>query len=243
MKIILVIAITLFCTSIYGQRYSDLVKQKMTLSKWNEESKTNIRLLPKYGYANKNDNQKKSDQEFIDEALKQHQSNRKASEHLIQLGFSYLYRDLKTAMYRFNQAFLLDSTNSDIYWGFASVYMVLEDLVNAKIQFDEGLSISPQNTHLLTDYGTYFFTKFVYLQSLSEKDALQNLESALSYLHKSYQIDPKDQNTTFKLSVCYLSKKDCPNAIRFFNECKKLGGQPITTDYTTTLSQECNLEE
>ena len=35
-------------------------------------------------------------------------------------------------MYRFNQAYLLDSTNTDIYWGFGGVYMTLGDFENAK---------------------------------------------------------------------------------------------------------------
>ena len=49
-----------------------------------------------------------------------------ASDYLIKLGFNYMYkRDLKTAMYRFNQAYLLDSTNSDIYWGYGAIYMTL----------------------------------------------------------------------------------------------------------------------
>ena len=45
--------------------------QQMTSSQWEEEVKTNIRLMPKYGHFPKNENQKKSDKEFIETALKQ----------------------------------------------------------------------------------------------------------------------------------------------------------------------------
>jgi hypothetical protein len=95
-----------------------LSAQQLTLDQWNEQAKTNIRLLPKYGYAIKTDDQKKADQEFIAAALKQDSTNRRASNHLIRLGFQYLYSDITKAMYRFNQAYLLDSANSDIYWGY-----------------------------------------------------------------------------------------------------------------------------
>ena len=80
---------------------------------------------------------------------------------------------------------------------------------------------------------------FNFLQPISEKDALRNLESAITYFNKSYQLDPTDQNTTFIHSTCYLYKSDCDNAWKFYNECKALGGQPITEDYTNTLNQEC----
>jgi len=213
--------------------------KKMTPEQWNDEAKTNIRLLPKYGHVNKTEGQKASDKEFIETTLKQYTTNRKASNHLIELGFKYLYNDVKTAMYRFNQAYLLDSTNTDIYWGYAGVYMTLGNIENAEKQYLKGLSINPENTHLLTDYGTYFMAQYYGLQLLNEKKALPNLGAAINYLIKSYLLDDKDQNTTFKLSVCYYQKKDCKNAWKYYNECKISGGQPITEDFTKALIEQC----
>lgn len=223
---------TLFALISFGQQ--------MTLSEWNEQAKTNIRLLPKYGHVPKTDGQKEADTAFIEETLKLFPTNRKASQHLIELGFHYLYNDVKTAMYRFNQAYLLDSTNTDIFWGYGGVYMILGDYQKAQQQYIEGLLLDSQNTHLLTDYGTYFMDQYYGLQPIDEKSALLQLDSAISYMTKSYQIDMKDQNTTFKLSVCYYLKKDCENAWKYYNECFALGGQPITEEYTKALKDGCN---
>ncbi len=239
MKKILTLAITLFSLTTFGQKVSEVMGQQMTSEKWDEEAKTNIRLLPKYGYAQKTEAQKQSDQEFIETALKQDSTNRKASDHLINLGFKYLYRDIKTAMYRFNQAYLLDSTNTDIYLGFGGVYMTLGDYAKAEKQYQEGLAVNPKNTHLLTDYGTYFMDQYYGIQPIDEKSALTNLDSAITYMVKSYQLDPKDQNTTFKLSICYWNKDDCDNAWKYYDICKELGGQPITEDYTIELKEKC----
>jgi Tfp pilus assembly protein PilF len=217
--------------------------QQMTSSQWEEQSKTNIRLLPKYGHIQKNENQKKADKEFIETALKQDSTNRKASDHLVRLGFSYLYRDIKTAMYRFNQAYLLDSTNTDIYWGYGGVYMTLGEYAKAEKQYLEGLALNPSNTHLLTDYGTYFMAQYYNLQPIDEKGALRNLDSAIMYMTKSYQFDPLDQNTSFKLSICYWNKGDCDNAWKYYDLCKALGGQPITEDYTNDLQRKCKREK
>ena len=239
MRKILTFTITLFSLTTFGQKYSDVMDKKMTSEQWNEEAKTNIRLLPKYGHITKTEGQKALDKEFIETTLKQYPTNRKASEHMIELGFKYLYKDIKTAMYRFNQAYLLDSTNTDIYWGYGGVYMTLGDLQNAQKEYVEGLAIDSKNTHLLTDYGTYFMSQYYGLQPLDEKMALTNLDSAITYLTKSFQLDKTDPNTSFKLSICYYQKKDCKNALEYYNQCKSVGGQPITEDFTKALAEQC----
>lgn len=239
MKKNLTIAILIFSMTAFGQKYSDVMTEKMTSEQWKKEATTNIRLLPKYGHASKTDEQKAIDKEFIETTLKQYSTKRKASDHLVELGFHYLYKDIKTAMYRFNQAYLLDSTNTDIYWGYGGVYMILGDLENVQKQYVEGLTINPKNTHILTDYGTYYMSQYYFLQPLDEKNASFNLDSATNYLIKSFQLDKKDPNTSFKLSVCYYQKKDCVNSWKYYNICKSVGGQPITDDFTKALTEQC----
>ena len=214
------------------------------LSPLEEEAKTNKRLLPLYGLQPKSEHELEADRNFVTETMKQTQFNgerRSASNHLIQLGFTYLYRqDLRTAMYRFNQAYLLDSTNTDIYWGYGAFYMTLGNYEAAKTQYLEGLSRNPNNTQLLTDYGTYFMSQYFNLRQAGlESNALANLESAIVNLEKSVKIDNEDQNTLYKLSVSYWMKGDCDKAWEFYDKCKTLGGQPITEGYTNDLKQKC----
>ncbi len=64
-------------------------------------------------------------------------------------------------MYRFNQSYLLDSTSTDIYWGYGAVYMTLQNYEKAREQYLEGLTINPRNVHLLTDYATYFRIRYL----------------------------------------------------------------------------------
>lgn len=233
---VIILAIFLFsATSVWGQSIS--------AADWAEQAKTNIRLRPKYGHIPKTEEQKKLDESFINETMKQESfkgDRTAASNHLITLGFSYLSRgDAKTAMYRFNQAYLLDSLNTDIYWGYGAVYMSLGNQEEAVQQYQEGLSQNPNNTHLLTDLGTYYLGQYYLLKSKHKEIATTNLDTAISYMLKSYELDNKDQNTTFKLSVCYWNKSDCDNAWRYYNECKALGGQPINDAYTNDLKKSC----
>ena len=235
MKYILTITLTLFTFSTFAQQ--------MGSDEWEKQSKTNIRLLPKYGHQQKTKEQKEIDKKFIEETMKQEQfkgDRRAASNHLIQLGFTYIYRgDAKTAMYRFNQAYLLDSENTEIYWGYAGFFMAIGNYAEAKKQYKEGLAMDGKNTHLLTDYGTYFMAQYYGLKPIDEKGALSNLDSAIHYMMNSYELDKTDMNTSYKLSVCYLMKGKCEEAWKYYNVCKKQGGQPITDEYTKDLKEKC----
>ncbi|WP_448636547.1 tetratricopeptide repeat protein [Pedobacter panaciterrae] len=177
---------------------------------------------------------KKADQQLIDNYLKQQGSHHKASELIIKLGFDYLYKgDTKTAMYRFNQAWLLEPKNENVFWGFSAVYFTLGDHEKAMEQLNEGLSLNPNSSNLLTDKATIYYAKFPV--SNDQKD----LSAAIDLLNQSYKIDAKNQNTLFKLSVVYFMKQDCQNALRYYNECKTLGGRPITKEYTEAIQKQC----
>jgi tetratricopeptide (TPR) repeat protein len=227
MKYILTTLILLISASVFAQQ--------MSYDDWKEQAKTEIRLLPEYGNAQKTAGQIAADEELIRTELKAEGTHRKASDHLIKVGFDYLYRgDLKTAMYRFNQAWLLDPKNENVYWGFGAIYFVFNDYREALNQYNDGLQLNPNSSNILTDKGTIYLTQF-------EKDHDEfNLSLALGNLNQSYKITPSNQNTLLKLSVAYFYNKDCSNAWRFYNECMKLGGQPITREFTEALKKLCN---
>lgn len=215
-----------------------------TYKEWEKEAKNNVRLLPKYGDIQKTNEQILTDKQFVEETLKieKYKGNKRAaSDDMIKLGFQYLYKgDLKTAMYRFNQAFLLDSENTDIYWGFGAVYVSLSQSEKAKEQYEQGLKLKPDNSHLLTDYATYFLVKYYEAKKLNHHNANEYLDKAIDKLTMSYTIDKKDSNTLYKLSVCHLMNSDCEDAIKFYNLCKEEGGKPIDERYTQELNRICN---
>ncbi|MGB8194018.1 MAG: hypothetical protein WCF67_18940 [Chitinophagaceae bacterium] len=230
--------------------FADTTYAQTNFDEWEKESKTNSRLLPRYGLLQKTPEQINSDSAFIKNILSQPQfkTRREASDHLINLGFQYYYRkDLKTAMYRFNQAYLLDAGNTDIFWGYGAIYMAFGRLDLAKQQYETGLSLNPANTHLLTDLATYFMEQFYLMQKMPpnnlvknpEAEAMKNLDSALLHLNKSFQLDPKDVNTAYKLSISYWNKYDCENAWKYYDACVALGGRPITEAYTSDLKKRC----
>jgi len=208
--------------------------QNISYKDWKKEAKENIRLLPKYGNKPKNEDQLSADSQLIKNYVKQEGTRLKASEVLIELGFNYLYQgDVKTAMYRFNQAWLLDPENENVYWGWGAVYFTFNDTSRALEQYDEGLNKNPENSNILTDKATIFMTKY------HETQDKTSLSSAISLFSKSYSIDSLNQNTSYKLSVAHFLAKDCDNALRFYEICEKLGGKPIQEEYTKALHSAC----
>ncbi|MCE7041879.1 tetratricopeptide repeat protein [Dyadobacter sp. CY312] len=226
MKSFLIAAFSLWATISFSQT--------IKYPEWKKEAKTNIRLLPKYGHQAKTDKQKAADQELIDNYIAQEGTRRKASEVLIEIGFEYLNRgEIKTAMYRFNQAWLLDPNNEDVFWGWGSVYFHFNDYQKALEQYNEGLLLNPTNPRLLTDKAT------IYMGNYYDKNDSGAIKTAINLFSESYAIDSTNQNTTYKLAVAYYNIKDCDNAWKFYEICSKLGGNPIKPTFTKALEANC----
>ena len=226
MKYIFVLLFLLISNSLFAQQ--------MSYEQWKKEAETEINLRPEYGNVAKSQAQLDEDKTFIDLVLKQDTTYRKGSDHLVRLGFTYLAKgDLKTAMRRFNQAWLLDPKNENAYWGFGAIYGSFSDYSTAIAQYDKGLAINPQSSVILTDKATLYFVQFQH-----DNDQAK-LITAINLLKKSYSFDPNNVNTTYKLSICYFLSKDCVNAWKFYNECQKLGGQPVAENYTNALKNAC----
>ena len=212
-----------------------LQAQQLTYQQFQDDAKTQINLQPEYGNVKKTNGELQEDKEFIGFSLKNDTTPRKASEHLVRLGFTHLYQgDIETAMRRFNQAWLLDPTNENAYWGYGAIYFTFNDSKSALEQYEKGLKINPKSSNILTDKATVYMILFE-----NGKDIV-NLDKAILIFGQSYNIDPLNQNTLFKLSVCYYFKSDCKNALRYYNECKNLGGKNMGDDYVKALMEKCN---
>jgi len=86
--------------------------------------KTPIDQVPEYGGLDRNSipELREGDRVFIDGVTKEFGSRKKASAAFSAIGMKkYREDDLRTAMQRLNQAWLLDKDNFEAYWGFSSV--------------------------------------------------------------------------------------------------------------------------
>ncbi|WP_316820596.1 tetratricopeptide repeat protein [Pedobacter gandavensis] len=145
-RIILISSITLFAISCTPtNRYEQ----------WIAQAQTDIRLLPKYSGVVKTKEYLEIDQRFIKEVTEQFGTKERASYVHSRWGMDYVRKgDLKTAMYRLNQAWLLDPKNPETYRGYGYVLANLGAFKPALDQYNEGLKFAPENEEMKRERAT-----------------------------------------------------------------------------------------
>ena len=158
-----------------------------------------------YGEVKKCDQQIKSDNEFILESEKQFKDRKKASEYYVSKGWEYFYKDDNaTAMKRFNQAWLLDQTNPQVYWGFGNLLGKKTEFEKSVKYLQKSIKLEPNNAKVYecisTSYGQIFF---------KTKD-IKYLNLTIENLKKAIKIEPKNGRAFGQLasSYAYLMQKD-----------------------------------
>jgi tetratricopeptide (TPR) repeat protein len=103
------------------------------------EPRSPIDQIPMYGGIDRNANPelKAGDESFISGVVAEFGSREKASAAFVNRGFAlYQKNDLAGAMRRFNQAWLLNPSNPDVYWGFSTVFSDQEKFCEAVTMVD-----------------------------------------------------------------------------------------------------------
>lgn len=97
-----------------------------------------INEIPEYGNQPKSPEMLEADQEFLNTVKGKEQES---FDHMMNVGWSFFQRgDIGTAIKRFNQAWLIDSTRYESYWGFAAAEGRLGNLEKAKHYYEKALS-------------------------------------------------------------------------------------------------------
>lgn len=147
-----------------------------------------INLLPKYGLLPKNKAQIAADEKFLAFMDKHYKGNRKmASEEVIKLGWQFFRQgNMKDAMRRFNQAWLLDNTNGSALWGMAVIQDQIPGDMNEILQlFHEAEQFIENDIDFSTDYA-----KAIGIAAAqSNSDAL--LKEAFLRFAKVFEKDPQ----------------------------------------------------
>jgi len=165
----------------------------------------NINKLPMYGRVKKCNEQIEADSDFLSGSDKLFKSRKDAAKHSVDRGWQYFYsKKLDTSMMRFNQAWLLDSLNADVYWGFGDLLGMQKKFKESIPFFERSIKINPTNAKVWgnasTSYGNAFF---------QTKD-VKYLNSAIYSLKKAIGLDPHNAQFYGQLTsaYCYFTQKD-----------------------------------
>lgn len=107
-------------------------------------------------------------------------------------------------MMRFNQAWLLDNLNADIYWGFGNLLGTQRKFKESIAFFEKALNLNPNNANVWQDvstsYGNIFF----------ETKDIKYLNSSIFALKKAVLLTPDNPKLYEQLTsaYCYFAQKD-----------------------------------
>ena len=214
--------------------------QHLTFMEWEQESFKDMRLMPKYGNRHKNPKMVASDSAFVAQTLAAIPDRRKASNALVDHGFELLRTgDMKAAMFRFNQAYLVEPDNAEIYRGYGAFFVALDRSTEAAVNFQAGLALDSTNSRLMTDMAAVFLGEYYDQKASDTARADQFLHGATTLLEHAVKYDPNSTEAAFRLAVCYFQKGDCEQAWRLYDQCEALGGKDLMGTFTGELERKC----
>lgn len=185
-----------------------------------------------FGGVKKCDEQLKIDSDFIQECKTKFKTNSEAVKFHLDKGWEYYYyKQFEESMKRFNQAWLLDSTNADVYWGFGTILGNQLKFEESLIYFEKSLSLNPNNSNvwvcLSTSNGQLFF----------ETKKQEYLDKSIINLKKAISLDDKNGDAYSNLTACYtyFEKKD--SALKYFRITDSLFPDKINQEVRKILSK------
>ncbi len=169
---------------------------------------------PMLGGIEKDEDMKAADETFIEKTEELGLSREEGAKVSIQLGWKYfLNADYASAMKRFNQAWILDPSNGDIYHGMAAVVAERDkDVDAAELLFQKSLDSSFHSPGVLADYG-YFLIR----SGRSQK--------AEDVLRDAIEDHPNVPNLRYNLAIALLVQGKNEQACNAGRDAREAGDQ------------------
>lgn len=132
----------------------------------------NINLLPRYGGFKKNWRLRLADERFLAECDKNFASRKEAAAHHAKRGWEYYAaHDFTTAIKRYNQAWLLDSTNASAYWGFGAIEAQNQHYTDALRYLRTSVRLDSTNQRIHVDMARAYLSRYLMTHFMPDVDA------------------------------------------------------------------------
>lgn len=173
-----------------------------------------INERPMFGGINKTDEMKKSDEAFLLSIEKAGYTRENGAKEVVKAGFQYSKKgDLTSAIKRFNQAWLLDPENGDVYSGFAIITAKRNGSPTEIEKYFSMATSKPKVTEdAYVDYGRFLWSQ-------------NRLDESLIKLQKALEISSKAYNARANISFVFFKKSDFIKACEWANDAKNNGDQ------------------
>ncbi|MFZ5563836.1 MAG: tetratricopeptide repeat protein [Thermodesulfobacteriota bacterium] len=201
-----------------------------------------IDQIPMYGGMNRQEipELKIADQRFISDVSEGFNGDlKKAASYWIDIGFEYYKKnDLANAMRRFNQAWLLDAENPEVYWGFSSVLSDKQDFCEARKMADIALSKGLSKNGFLADAAIIYTGCALTNLRLSGEEKNGYLKQSEELFLRAYQQDENKGYVLVHWARARYAQGDYAGAWEKVKEQRKAGGTAPTEMFLSNLKQK-----
>jgi tetratricopeptide (TPR) repeat protein len=186
-----------------------------------------------YGNEKKCIEQLQADEKFLTNCDKQFKDRKEAAIFYINRAWVYFYKNLMdTSMMRFNQAWLLDSSNADIYWGYGDILGSKRQYIESIPFLTKSIKINPNNPKVYEcislSYGQLFF----------ETKDIKYLNQAIDNLKISVRIDPNNASAYGQLTAAYSYFMQKDSARKYLEITEKLNPNEINPEVRSLLKEK-----
>lgn len=187
---------------------------------------------PHYGNVIKTQDYIDLDNEFIQNAVNQFGSRKIAAKKHINFGWEYFGKgDYSTAMKRFNQAWLLDSTLIDVNWGYGAVLGATKKYDQAIIYLKKYADSNNQNPRILLDLSTAYLNYANSLKENRQNEAFDfNIRKGKSCLLKYISLDDKYANAYSQLAAAYYFENKMDSAKYYGKIAERLDPKALSPE-------------
>lgn len=193
-------------------------------------SRTPIDQVPMYGGMNRSEipDLKYADEKLIAETTEHYGTREKAADAFVGNGFAYYQRDdLANAMRRFNQAWLLNPLNAEVYAGFGSVLHDQGKNCEAMKMMEKSLTLNPP-----TSQGIYpDAARLITLCAVSDKTLSPEAKAKL-FKHsqelyiKAEEVEPNKLYVYSSWATAYYWRGQYAEAWTMVTKERASGGKP-----------------
>ena len=187
-------------------------------------------LVPMYGGLDRQSEPvlKGADDAFIEGTTKEFGSREAASREFTDQGFRFYHDDdLQTAMRRFNQGWLLDPSNPDVFYGFMAVLndqgSYCESLRMGEKAFELGLE---RDVYTLADAGRVHTLCAMLDKSIDDSTKSAYIKRSSEYFTEALKSQKDTQYVYGHWASASYAVGDYAGAWRYVNLQKQHGGKP-----------------
>ncbi len=191
-----------------------------------------LNQLPEYGRQKKCQEEIEIDNKFIFSCDSSFKDRKKAAKYYVKRAWDYFDEGkLDTAMFRFNQAWMLDSTNADTYWGFGNLLGMKKQFKESITYFEKSIRLNPSNPTVFECISKSYGQLFV-------KDTnTVHLDKAISYLKTSISIAPNIARSYGQLTALYTYFLQKDSALKYLVITDRLDSTAINPEVRQILTK------